>query len=58
MHTFILIQAPPRALHKRRAWWSPEIAEIKGKERESLIFPEIAEIKGKERKKSDFDEKS
>jgi len=37
---------------------SPEIAGIKGKERESLIFPDIAEIKGKERENSDFHEES
>jgi hypothetical protein len=37
---------------------SPEIAEIKGKERESLIFPDIADLKGKERENSDFHEES
>jgi len=37
---------------------SPEIAEIKGKEWNSLIFPDIAEIKGKGRENRDFHEKS
>ena len=56
----IFLRNPDARSRKSResGFLSPEIAEIKGKERKSLIFQEIAEIKGKERKNSDFSEKS